>query len=190
MWVLYTCTYVRKIFRDKNFDRLHGWAQTVKSWFIKYSNVLVVHTYQHIYIASAKITVMNNFCNTKHQQSSKISIHQSFPYNICIWGIFTTELMSCNNYEVRLVNGSSSNEGRVEVCLQGEWGTIRDGSWDRREARVVCRQLGYQPGCKWIKAVKEFFYLCIINILLYFRCNFLPKFSLWRWKSFICIQLH
>ena len=68
---------------------------------------------------------------------------------------FIAELISCDNDEVRLVNGSSSNEGRVEVCIEGEWGTVDDSSWDRRDALVVCKQLGYAPGCEsFKKAVK------------------------------------
>jgi deleted-in-malignant-brain-tumors protein 1 len=45
--------------------------------------------------------------------------------------------------DVRLVDGSSVYEGRVQVCHEEEWGTICNLSWDYREAAVVCRQLGY-----------------------------------------------
>ena len=57
-------------------------------------------------------------------------------------------LSSCTNGTVRLMNGSTSDEGRVEVCVNGEWGTVCDSGWDRREAEVVCRQLGYNPSCE------------------------------------------
>ena len=49
----------------------------------------------------------------------------------------------CEDGEIRLVDGASPNEGRVEICFNNLWGTICDDLWGFEEAEVVCRQLGY-----------------------------------------------
>ena len=48
---------------------------------------------------------------------------------------------NCTLGDVRLVNGTSQLEGRVEVCFGNLWGTICHNSWDNRDAGVICKQL-------------------------------------------------
>ena len=54
--------------------------------------------------------------------------------------------MQISLLEMRLAGtGSSANQGRVEVYLNGQWGTVCSDLWGLDDADVVCRQLGF-PG--------------------------------------------
>ena len=48
---------------------------------------------------------------------------------------------------VRLVTDYYAYRGRLEVCMNGNWGTVCKDGWTDEDSNVVCRQLGYsKPG--------------------------------------------
>ena len=67
---------------------------------------------------------------------------------------FKSLTAQCNTAgKVRLVGGETELEGRVEICLNGLWGTIVHNGWGSNDAAVVCRSLGYLPNGKVIKII-------------------------------------
>ncbi len=72
---------------------------------------------------------------------------------------------SCIHGEVRLTGSYHEHEGRVEICLNNVWGTVCDDSWNSYDAKVVCRQLGFDvdntgsagiPVLLWMVERREF----------------------------------
>ena len=61
---------------------------------------------------------------------------------------------TCTDGELRLANGLTQYEGRVEICFNNTWGAVCGSAYDyyyyyysfgESEAAVVCRQLGLVP---------------------------------------------
>ena len=77
------------------------------------------------------------------------------------------ESSTCNTGDIRLVDGNSTLEGRVELCTQGLWGAITTSRWDSNDAKVVCRQLGLPWECEFM--LKYMYTLHALNT--YFACR-------------------
>lgn len=54
----------------------------------------------------------------------------------------------CTDGQVRLVNGTSSSNGRVEYCFEGGWSALCGMS--AAASTAICRSLGFNTSCMLI----------------------------------------
>ena len=58
--------------------------------------------------------------------------------------IFFVLAVPGNPFDLRLVGGANEWEGRVEVSVNGDWGTVCSFNVMMKDVDVICRSLGYQ----------------------------------------------
>ena len=54
---------------------------------------------------------------------------------------------------MRLLEGESEWEGRLEVCFSRRWGTVSSDGWTQTNTQVVCNDLGYDFTGKYVSSV-------------------------------------
>ena len=85
---------------------------------------------------------------------------------------------ACSHGSIRLKNGSTSSNGRVELCLNGDWGTVCDDGWTAVDANVACGQLGYsRSGMPKKKKKKSFFIMFMMAVCLIYLHRFYCLFQ-------------
>ena len=74
----------------------------------------------------------------------------AFSLILCCLILYYYTIAECLDGEMRLVNGASDNSsGRVEVCVNGIWGTVCHNYWSMNDAKVVCSALNLPSQCEY-----------------------------------------
>ena len=57
--------------------------------------------------------------------------------------------LNCISGSIRLVDGQSSKEGRIQYCVNGQWYPYCTSyGLTQKTASLICQQLGHTQSCK------------------------------------------
>jgi deleted-in-malignant-brain-tumors protein 1 len=100
------------------------------------------------YFGSGTGSILYNYVGCTGHESSLASCSHSTStyycshYNDAGVGCYAATQV-CAYGQLRLQGSSNPREGRVEICINNNWGTVCDDGFDDRDALTICKQLGY-----------------------------------------------
>ena len=82
----------------------------------------------------------------------------------------------CTQGDIRL-QGGTSTQGRVEICVRNTWGTVCQHNWNTADATVACKQLGFSGMATLVAATWVVFVCLFVCLFIYlFVCLFIYLF--------------
>ena len=92
-------------------------------------------------------TIIDSGCTNTNSYDATVYCCKCIIFSLALVTFFTdtTRIWNSNPFSgmIRLQGGNYSNEGRVEVYCNGQWGTICDNGFGSTDAQTICKQLGY-----------------------------------------------
>ena len=103
------------------------------------------NNYLTIFQCLFSISTDSGCANTNSYDATVYCCELNIYITITIHVTDTTRIWNSSPFPgmIRLQGGSYSNEGRVEVYCNGQWGTICDNGFGSTDAQTICKQLGY-----------------------------------------------
>ena len=129
------------------YSALHSWLG------IEWSKQFLMHKQNLLHFRACHFSDIHVFATLftflVYWFTYKSIITQTNTMTETLQGKLAMKIFSGPYGDVRLVDGQSQNEGRVEVCLNGAWGTVTDDRWSTIDGQVLCKQLGYSSQGKY-----------------------------------------
>ncbi|PIO31175.1 hypothetical protein AB205_0068460, partial [Aquarana catesbeiana] len=138
-------------------QNLSNWPEHCNGWVISLYQLYVLFVVSVlIYISSIfynisyyLLPLMTRFCGSQHppqmrSASNVVTVIMRSDSSVELDGFSLRFSTMQSTSGIHLVGGKNSLEGIVEVDYQGFRGNICPKHWSNKDAKVVCRQLGFQ----------------------------------------------